>query len=586
MKFSALVSRPSFARKPLCATNLDDKNLPIENMIKKIKFKFGSSSTRTAFETELTPITVFVGPNNSGKSKMLLEIEEYCKKGKINIQDVILSELEFSPIVEKEKEIQKYTLTPKVNETLSPNQIIFGDSKTRHKLDLGTLNSYLSDVEIYKPYFCNFYLSFNTLRLGGGNRINLIRQQAGGDLQSQPQNILQVLFQNNQKRQEVRRIIYDAFKKYFVIDPTKLGDLRIRLSETPPTNDIEERGIHDSAVQFHNKALDITLASDGVKAFTGIITTIIAGDPKVILIDEPEAFLHPSLAFNLGREVSNSVNGSSKNLFVSTHSANFLMGSIQSGVPINIIRLTYSNNSPTVRILPSDKVLKLMRHPLLRSTGVLNGLFYEYVIVTEADADRAFYQEINERLLAFEPSKGIPNCLFLNAQNKQTIHEIIRPLREMGIPCAGIVDVDVIKEGGKVWSNLLSSANVPSVTIQSTAISRGHLKSAFDAKNVNFKTNGGVEILELPDKEACNDLFDQLDEYGIFVVRKGELESWLKPLATTANHSPEWLIEIFEKLGEDPLSATYVKPSTGDIWDFISKINTWFSNPTRKGTPE
>ena len=138
-------------------------------------------------------------------------------------------------------------MTPKVNETLSPNQIVFGDSKTRHKLDLGTLNSYLSDVEIYKPYFCNFYLSFNTLRLGGGNRINLIRQQAGGDLQSQPQNILQVLFQNNQKRQEVRRIIYDAFKKYFVIDPTKLGDLRIRLSETPPTNDIEERGIHDSA---------------------------------------------------------------------------------------------------------------------------------------------------------------------------------------------------------------------------------------------------------------------------------------------------------------------------------------------------
>jgi hypothetical protein len=262
------------------------------------------------------------------------------------------------------------------------------------------------------------------------------------------------------------------------------------------------------------------------------------------------------------------------------------MGCIQSGAPINIVRLTYSNNSPTARILPSDKVLKLMRHPLLRSTGVLNGLFYEFVIVTEADSDRAFYQEINERLLMFEPTKGISNCLFLNAQNKQTIHEIVRPLREMGIPCAAIVDVDVVKEGGAVWTNLLSSASIPEVTIQATATSRSTIKNRFDAKGVNFKTNGGVEVLDPADKEACNNLFDQLDEYGIFPVRKGELESWLKGLGATASHSPEWLIEIFQKLGEDPNATNYVKPATGDVWDFMTKIKTWFSNPTRKGIPE
>lgn len=555
-------------------------------MINKIHLKFGSSTAKQPLETDLTPITVFVGPNNAGKSKMLFEIEEFCKKGKVNTQNVILSELIFSELEDAEIEIEKHTLTPKANEALAPGEIIFGDSTVRNKLNKTELIKYFGNVSTYREHLCVFYLKFNTLRIGGGNRITLINQQAGGDLQTQPQNSLQVLFQNNKKRKEVRRIIYDAFKKYFVIDPTNLGNLRIRLSETPPTDDVLERGIHQAAVDFHKKALDINLASDGVKAFTGIITTIIAGDPRVILIDEPEAFLHPSLASNLGKEVSNSVNGSFKNLFVSTHSANFLMGCIQSGVPINIIRLTYSNNLPTARILPSDKVLKLMRHPLLRSTGVLNGLFYEYVIVTEGDADRAFYQEINERLLAFEPSKGIPNCLFLNAQNKQTIHEILRPLREMGIPCAAIVDVDVVKEGGTVWSKLLSSANVPKVTIQSTGISRGYIKSAFDTKGINFKTQGGVNVLDNAEKEACNNLFDQLDEYGIFAVRNGELESWLKSLETIANHSPEWLIEVFEKLGEDPSLSTYVKPTEGDIWDFMFKIKTWFINPIRKGTPE
>lgn len=555
-------------------------------MIKKIKLKFGSSQTKPPLETDLTPITVFVGPNNSGKSKVLIEIEKFCKEGLLNTTNVILTDLEFDKLSDPETEINNHTLSPRLNESLQPNHIFFGKENTRHQLQRPQLFSILADANANKNAYAVYYVSFNTIRIDGGSRISLINEQSAGDLQSHPVNSLQVLFKDNVKRKDVRRIILDAFKKHFVIDPTNLGTLRIRLSDIAPADDIQERGIHEEAVIFHNNALNITQASDGVKAFTGIMTTIIAGDPKVILIDEPEAFLHPSLASNLGKEVSNSVNNSFKNLFVSTHSANFLMGCIQSGTPLNIIRLTYSNNVPTARILPSEKVLKLMRHPLLRSTGVLNGLFYEYVIVTEADSDRAFYQEINERLLAFEPSKGIPNCLFLNAQNKQTIHEILRPLREMGIPCAAIADVDVVKEGGTVWTNLLSSANVPALTIQSTGTSRGQIKSAFDAKGINFKTNGGVDVLDNPEKEACNNLFDQLDEYGIFTVRKGELESWLKPLGTTASHSPEWLIEIFEKLGEDPLSSTYIKPSTGDIWDFMSKIKTWFSNPTRKGTPE
>jgi predicted ATPase len=561
-------------------------------MIKKIKLRFGSSQIKPFLEADLTPVTVFVGPNNSGKSRVLMEIEMFCKRGELNSTNLILKELEFSDLQDPEAEIIKHTLRPKRDESLKPGDIVFGKEYTRHHLNREWLLDMFSNVEPNKQGYCYYYVSFNTIRIDGGSRINLIHHQHTGDLLETPTNSLQVLFTNNTKRIELRRIIYDAFKKYLVIDPTLLGYLRIRLSEIAPKDEIQERGLHEDAIKFYNKALDISLASDGVKAFTGIMTTIIAGEPKVILIDEPEAFLHPSLASNLGKEVSSSVNESFKNLFVSTHSANFLMGCIQSGTPLNIIRLTYSNGVPTARILPSEKVLKLMRHPLLRSTGVLNGLFYEYVIVTEGDADRAFYQEINERLLAFEPTKGIPNCLFLNAQNKQTIHEIMLPLREMGIPCAAIVDVDVVKEGGTVWTNLLNSAFMPEVTIQANAISRSHIMNRFNAKvaadnkPINFKIKGGVNILDSNDQESCNNLFDQLDEYGVFAVRKGELESWLKILGATASHSPDWLIEIFEKLGEDPSAQGYVKPTSGDIWDFIAKIKTWFINPVRKGTPD
>ncbi|WP_445768959.1 hypothetical protein, partial [Rheinheimera sp.] len=67
-------------------------------------------------------------------------------------------------------------------------------------------------------------------------------------------------------------------------------------------------------------------------------------------------------------------------------------------------------------------------------------------------------------------------------------------------------------------------------------------------------------------------------------ITNGELECWLKPLDATG-HGPRWLVEVFEKMGEDPNSDNYVKPENGDVWDFISSINEWASSINRKGIP-
>lgn len=47
-----------------------------------------------------------------------------------------------------------------------------------------------------------------------------------------------------------------------------------------------------------------------------------------------------------------------------------------------------------------------------------------------------------------------------------------------------------------------------------------------------------------------------------------------------------WLTSIFEKMGDDPNDESYVKPSEGDVWDFIGNIKHWLVNPERKGIPE
>jgi ABC-type cobalamin/Fe3+-siderophores transport system ATPase subunit len=556
-------------------------------MIKNIKLKFGRAEGLPSETISGAPITVFVGPNNSGKSKILREIQTFCASGKKNVNNLIVDEIDLSSIDEGEIEerINHVTLSPNPGEAVQPNNILVGKRSTRHQISKDILRNALRNPNSQPSHTCQFYLAYNTLILNGNNRINLVNQQAGGNLQQPAQSSFQVLFRDDKKRKEVRRIVLEAFGQHLVVDPTDLGKLNLRLSAVPPKDEMEERGIHEEAVNFHSKATPIVEASDGVKAFTGMVTEMIAGDPSVLLMDEPEAFLHPSLSFKLGKEVSGIMSDSEKRLFVSTHSPNFVMGCIQSGAPVNIVRLTYRDEVPTARILPNEEILRLMRNPLLRSTGVLSGLFYEFVVVTESDADRAFYQEVNDRLLKHSDDRGIPNCLFLHAQNKQTVKTIIKPLRELGIPVAGIVDIDVLKDGGSVWAGFLECGSIPEIERDSLAALRNAFKQKFKEVNKDMKRDGGIQALPENDQEVLQNFFNKLAEYGLFVVPNGELESWLKPL-DASGHGPNWLVEVFEKMGEDPESADYLKPKDDDVWSFIDSISEWFLNPRRKGIPK
>ena len=80
-----------------------------------------------------------------------------------------------------------------------------------------------------------------------------------------------------------------------------------------------------------------------------------------------------------------------------------------------------------------------------------------------------------------------------------------------------------------------------------------------------MKRDGGLDILEGEDKEAAENLCEKLAEYGLFVVKKGELESWLPSLGASG-HGPSWLIDVFQKMGEDPEDQSYLRPGVDDVW--------------------
>ncbi len=560
-------------------------------MIDEIKLKFGQQLSSQPLAFKPGGVTVFVGPNNSGKSLILREIETFSRMGPVENRKIIDNIDYILPNKDKVREILlSKSLLPLPNENIREGNILIGKIQLiegridRHEIPL---NDLLRLVEEYNKnlnsnllgVICSNLINLFTIRLDGRTRFSLTDDRPSGDLQRESTSHLMSLFKDEESRITIRNITADAFGLYFTIDPTGMNKFRIRMSLQEPSDSLEEQALDERARAFHANAFEIAELSDGIKAYTGIISALLSSDFKIILIDEPEAFLHPPLIRKLGNYLARIATERKANVFAATHSSDFLMGCVQSGKPVNIIRLTYSGGIATARLLSSEKLQLIMRDPLMRSSGVLSALFHESAIICEADTDRVFYQEINGRLLSFQKG-GLDNCIFLNAQNKQTIKNIVGPLREMGISAAAIVDLDIIKKGDEL-KNLLKNCNVPQELINTWGTLRGESYKLFEKKGLNPKKEG-INKLDAKENEIVLSLLSSLAKYGIFVVPNGELEAWLKSL-NAKGHGPEWLVDIFEKMGSDPDSGNYVKPGQGDVWDFIKNIAQWIRDPYRLG---
>ena len=551
-------------------------------LIKSLTLKSGSKGAANPLHLSPTAINLFVGPNNSGKSVFLRELQQFFSHGQPSQSSFVLKNCSFQSLDETSKQAIRSQLIqePMPGHYLPEDNILIGLRANRQQIHQSLFSSLLENLN--QPSACANIIRFLVLLLDGESRLRILNETPRGDLLQPPQNLLTSLFVDDSKRKEVRRIVYNAFSRFFVIDPTSNTNLRARLSVAEPDSRVE-RSLDQESVNFHSNAELIQHTSDGVRAFCGMVAAVIEGNPKIILLDEPEAFLHPALSNKLAKALCEEARKNHQQLFVASHSASFLMGCIQAGIGLNIVRLTYRDNVATSRLLPSNKIVPLMRNPLLRSTGVLEGLFYESVIVTESDTDRSFYDEINHRLLR-KGSKGIPNCLFLNAQNWQTVSRIIQPLRDLGVAAAAVVDIDVVTSGDNTsFQSLLEAAGIPDGTRKSLGQLRGSLKSHIEEHKINIKKQG-IAGLSGADSEDLRNLIKQLAEYGIFLVPVGELEQWLPRLTRTGNES--WLIKTFEAMGENPDDTNYLEPGNDDVWIFIEEIRSWLHNSNRLGIPQ
>lgn len=571
-------------------------------MLRNLTLRFGPTGSDFPLEFTPAPMTVFVGPNNSGKSLALREIEDFLESGGrserriVQWMDFVLPGAEEARrmvearrvddgVLETGEGLIRVSRMKPMGEYVKKRATdVVDDLPSEQLIDFGGIMRILQSKDGVHasefPRLCRDFLALFAIRLDGRTRLALTYPRPMGDLQLHPTNHLAALFRDDAARERIREITRDAFGLHFVIDPTGGTHLRIRMSDRAPEDDAEEQALDERARSFHAAAADIAEMSDGVKAFTGLTAAVLSADYRIMLVDEPEAFLHPPLTRKLGRRLTQLAAERSAHVLASTHSPDFVMGCVQAGKGVNIVRLTYKKGVPSATLLSADKLQSMMRDPLLRSTGVLGALFHEGAVICEADADRVFYQEVNERLLAGGRG-GADGCVFLNAQNKQTIRRILRPLREMGIPAAAIVDLDILK-GKEDFRDLMRAAFVPGVFVEAWEEMRAHLQQKI--RNESFK-DGGIHTLGREVRASAELLLDSLTAFGVFIVPTGELECWL-PALEVGGHGPEWLTQVFERMGTDSTDESYLRPGDGDVWRFVQRVGAWVGDPHRKGMAE
>jgi ABC-type cobalamin/Fe3+-siderophores transport system ATPase subunit len=558
-------------------------------MLENIAIKFGAKSGSPPLTLDLVPsITVFVGPNNSGKSALLGELFRHFSSAEDLAHTKILASAKFSSLnpPDIDQLIESIKRPSELDEHVSSGNIPVSVNGSMIQISNPSFINALSNPANDINSFCHYYLKYFILNMTGAVRLGLLQNSAMGAL-NKPTTTLDRLYTDDARRTKWQRVIVDALGLYAGIYNAQGGVLSTHFGMTPPRG---ERTHNADAIEWVRGALSVNHVSDGIRAFAGILAELHAGSHKIVLMDEPEAFLHPSLARRLGKEVALLASQESRQVFVSTHSADFLMGAVLSGARVNVVRLTWDGRQGTARLLDHSRLQELITDPMLRSVGVLSGLFHKNVIVTEADVDRAFYSEINERLSAASDQRAIEHPLFLNADNHQTIPRIVGPLRQLGIPAAAVFDLDAISEGGATWRQKLDACSYPSLQKPSSDDIRRKVHDALVAKAPSndqkkfFKTNGGLSLLSGEELEAAQNFLTELENYGLFFVRMGEVEAWLGALNVPKGKNT-WRTGIFQAMGSDPNSGSYVQPTSGDVWDFIGRIKNWLADPSRKGIP-
>ncbi|MBH8562694.1 ATP-binding protein [Nostoc sp. CENA67] len=407
--------------------------------------------TRIVFNNgeEVKPgnLTVIIGPNNAGKSRILKDI---AQKTTIStpLPNVVVNDVDWTTPQNLQELREAYSLERHQDEynnwvfrTLAPEL-----SRERQAIanfwteEDEVIYHFLSKKSLFAEHFGLAMVAFITTE----HRLKLVKEAASAEHERQEANLLQTMYNaGTSLENEIQKLVKRAFGKEIKLDFTVPQRLLFRVGDDFSLIPSDPRDARQPMQQY-DKLDD---QGDGIRSFVGITTALLATKRNVFLIDEPEAFLHPPQAFRIGEFIAQQAN-SERQIILATHSADLLRGLLSKTTDLTIIRIDRRDKINYFNTLDPNRLQELVNDPLLSSSRVLDGLFYSGVVVVEADSDGRFYQTASNK------RKNDIDLYFVNADNKQTVPRITTLYRNMGVRCVGIVDFDVLNDSAEFKKQL------------------------------------------------------------------------------------------------------------------------------------
>jgi ABC-type transporter Mla maintaining outer membrane lipid asymmetry ATPase subunit MlaF len=535
--------------------------------IKSLRFSGGE-------EVQLEPgsLLLLVGPNNSGKSVALREIEDWLKPSHlkpeirfviraVEFQDVTVDDLfELSTAMYPTSEVAGGTVV-----------IQMGGGKRFQLHRRGPLQAW---------YEACFYFLVQRLdtetRLTYANAIGRVDVFGG-----EPPNAgIHWLQKDEAIYRQVSATVRGAFGADLIINWGGSTTVGFHVGD-PPITTVERDRVSQPYLEELNRLPRLEQLGDGIRSFVATVLAAYVGPHPIVLIDEPEAFLHPPQAARLGAVLGRLTSEQKRQAIVATHSADFIKGVLS--VPGNtvICRVERSGSVNHAYALNAADIQQFWSSPLLRSSQAIAGIFHEGVVVCEADADARFYESVLSTV-APEFSRPI-DLYFVHGGGKGALSTLSAAYRRLQIPTAVIADIDLLRnysEFSAVYSALGGDPSAlksmfnevstqlgdqgPVLSVTAFATEFRELLTVIEAekrvspdsrrKGSELLENAadwseakkyGLDKLKGGARDRAKALVGECQKIGLFLVPKGELEGWWRdgPAGKRV-----WIVAAIERL--------------------------------------
>ena len=561
----------------------EEINLNPSVVIKKIKF-----NDNTEIELSNDDIVVFVGANNVGKSRALKDIKNDILES--SSKKVIVDEIEYQDTNFEEINMMNYF---KNNFELGPNgyDIAVDVNYTYNYNEHNFQNVKSGDKHFYKVLF-SFLSTESRLNMTAPISYSFIKDKLSFG-------IMRKLERDIKSITKLNDILFSCFGKKIDISEGLWQGAVSKLYKFGTKDEIDKSVSADTReARCLLEALEnLDDQGDGIRSAVAILASLITTTHSLYLIDEPETFLHPPQARILGRNIVDL--SQNKQCFISTHNIDLLRGMLEKDYArIKIIKINRTDNVNEFHVLDNDSIKVISNDKNLKYSNILNGLFYNAVVLCENESDCKFYSALLEKI----DSDCYQNTLFCAVGGKDQFKIIIPLLNKLKINFLVIADLDLINNRDKLkdlinsiednkynqissihndFLNMFESGADNQVKKQSV-IKEEILSFITDAPYMSDETASKIrQVLKnishlkllkncckscLPAGECVqkyNQIIYFLNESNIFVVECGEIERFITEID---GHGSLWVEEVFKKY------PTLDEPEYSNAKEFIKKV--------------